>query len=232
MRGIDRTLDAVPDRQARAVLERLHAEARRQMPKLILQGFPFLAKALLGGKPRWDRMEHLVEDKYICLEPYMGVFCYLLARAIGARRVVEFGTSFGVSTIYLALAVRDNGGGTVIGTEMVPAKVKKAREHVAEAGLSDFVDIREGDARQTLQNLEAPVDFMLSDGFAPCALDVLKLVAPRMREGAVVVTDNVAMFKADYADYLAYVRDPSNGFSSGKLAFKESLEMSVRHVPS
>jgi predicted O-methyltransferase YrrM len=230
--SIDSTLQVLKDPKAISVLKRLHARARREMPKLILQGLPGMLRVMLGKKARWERMEGLVEDKCIPLEPYMGVFCYLLARAMGARRVVEYGTGFAVSTIYLALAVRDNGGGTVIGTEMVSHKAKAARENVAEAGLSKLVDIREGDARETLRSLETPVDFLLSDGFPPAALEVLKLVAPRMRAGSVVITDNIALFRADYAEYLAYLRDPSNGFTSGRLALKESMEMSVRNTDS
>jgi predicted O-methyltransferase YrrM len=125
-----------------------------------------------------DRFGDRLNDKFICLDPGQGVFCYLLARSLGAKRIVEFGTSFGVSTIYLALAVRENGGGKIIGTEIVPEKAARAREHLREAGLLDFVEIREGDARETLAELDGPVDMMLCDGFPPTMLPVLKLVAP------------------------------------------------------
>jgi predicted O-methyltransferase YrrM len=227
----DRTLASLPDPRARAVLDRLHAEADREMPKLVWQYLPHLHKMLLGRKLPWERLERLHDDKYIPLGPAEGVFCYLLARAIGARRIVEFGTSYGISTIYLALAVRENGGGLVIGTEMVPGKVARAREHLREAGLSELVEIREGKALETLRDLEGPVDFLLNDGFPPYALDVLELVAPRMRAGAVVFTDNVGMFKGDHVEYLAYLRDPSHGFHSASLALSEVCELSVR-VPA
>jgi predicted O-methyltransferase YrrM len=156
------------------------------------------------------------------------VFCYLLLRALGARQIIEFGTSYGISTIYLALAVRDNGGGRVVGTEMVASKAARAREHLREAGLSEFVEVRDGNALETLRDLEGPVDFLLNDGFPQYALEVLKLCAPKLRAGAVVFADNVGMFKGDHADYLAYVRDPRNGFCSGSLELKEVCELSVR----
>jgi predicted O-methyltransferase YrrM len=224
----DQILDSLPDPRVRAVLRRLHAEADREMPKLVWQYLPYLPKMLMGKKLPWERLERLHDDKYIPLDPSQGVFCYLLARALGARRVVEFGTSYGIFTIYLALAVRDNGGGLVVGTEMVPSKVVRAREHLKEAGLSALVEIREGNALETLRDLDAPVDFLLNDGFPRYALEVLKLVAPKMRDGAVVFTDNVGMFKGDHVDYLAYVRDPRNGFCSGKLVLKEICALSVR----
>ena len=116
-------------------------------------------------------------DKYIALEREQAAFCYLTARALRARLVVEFGTSFGVSTLWLAAAVRANGGGRVIGTELVPDKVERARAHVEEAGLSEIVEIREGDARQTLRDLPPDVDLLLNDGFPNLALEILQLVA-------------------------------------------------------
>ena len=224
----DQILACLPDPTARAVLDRLHARAEREMPKLVWQYLPHIPKLLLGRKLPWERLERLHDDKYIPLGPAEGVFCYLLARALGARRIVEFGTSYGLSTIYLALAIRDNGGGIVIGTEMVPAKVARAREHLREAGLSQLVEIREGNALETLRDLEGPVDFFLNDGFPPYALEVLKLVAPAMRAGAVVFTDNVGMFKGDHVEYIAYLREPSHGFNSASLALSEVCEFSVR----
>ena len=206
----------------------MHAEADREMPKLVWQYLPYLPRMLLRKKLPWEHLERLHDDKYIPLGPAEGVFCYLLARAVGARRIVEFGTSYGISTIYLALAVRDNGGGLVIGTERVPGKVARAREHLREAGLSELVEIREGNALETLRDLDGPVDFLLNDGFPPYALEVLKLVAPKLRSSAVVFTDNVGMFKGDHVEYLAYLRDPSHGFCSASLALKEVCEFSVR----
>ncbi len=93
---------------------------------------------------------------------------------------------------------------------------------------SDFVEIREGDATETLRELPEPVDFLLCDGFPPAMLPVLKLVAPRIRVGGVVVSDNVRAFWADHGDFLAWVRDPANGFSSAMLAMNEGTELSVK----
>jgi predicted O-methyltransferase YrrM len=219
---------ALPDPKVRDLLIRLHRQADREGPSLVLQFLDQLPRLALGRQIPWDRFGHRLEDKFICLDRSQGVFCYLLARALGAKRIVEFGTSFGVSTIYLALAVRENGGGQVIGTELVPRKAARAREHLREAGLLDFVEIREGDATETLIDLESPVDMLLCDGFPPGMLPVLKLVAPRMRLGGAVVADNVGAFWADHGDYLSWVRNPANGFQSALLAMNEGTEFSVR----
>jgi predicted O-methyltransferase YrrM len=224
----DDPLATISDQRARSVLTRLHAEADREGPGLVLRFLDVAPRVLLKRALPWERLERRLDDRFVCLDRTQGVFSHLLARALGARRVVEFGTSFGVSTIYLALAVRENGGGTVIGTEMVPAKARRAREHLREAGLEDLVEIREGDARDTLSAVPGPVDLFLNDGFPRAALDVLRLVAPQMRDGAVVVTDNVGLFPADYAGYVAWIRDPANGFVSAPLRMNEGTEMSVR----
>ena len=112
-----------------------------------------------------DAMYRFLSDKMVALDREKAGFCYLLCRSQRATRVVEAGTSFGVSTLYLAAAVRDNQveDGVVIGTEYEPAKAEIARAHFKEAGLSGFIELREGDLRQTLQDVGGPVDFMLVD---------------------------------------------------------------------
>lgn len=229
----DDSLQAIGDPKVRAVLERLHAEADRQNPRLLLGFASQLPRLLLRRSLPWERLEHKLDDKFICIDRDQGVFCYLLARAVGARRIVEFGTSFGVSTLYLALAVRENGGGVVYGTEFLPGKAARAREHLEEAGVGGCVEILEGDARETLRSVEAPVDFMLNDGFPRFQLEVLQVVAPKLREGALVVTDNVGAAWADDTDYLSWVRDPANGFASAMAPraaarMKKGTELSLR----
>ncbi len=217
------------DAQAAGVLRRLHSANDRQMPRILARLVRDLP-ALALGRPRRasEAAPERFDDAFLALGREQAAYCYAQARAVGARRVVEFGTSFGVSTIWLAAAVRDNGGGTVIGTEMVPGKAERARAHVREAGLEGYVDIRTGDALETLRDLDEPVDLMLNDGFPDAALDVLRLVAPRLRTGAVVITDNVGVMRGDYAEYVSWVRDPANGFVSVRLPYKGGTEVSVR----
>jgi predicted O-methyltransferase YrrM len=219
----------LPDGRVRAVLRRLHDEADRQVPGVLLHFLPQLPRMLLGRRVDAPDSEFgYFADKYIAIERDPGAFCYLTARALRARTIVEFGTSFGISTLWLAAAVRDNGGGRVIGTELVPEKARRAQANLEEAGLASFAEIRVGDATETLRADLGEVDFMLNDGSPLPALDVLKLVAPALRPGAVVVTDNVGVFKADYRDYVAYVRDPRHGFASMTMPFRSGAEYSVR----
>ena len=152
---------------------------------------------------------------------------------MGARRIIEAGTSFGVSTLFLAAAVRDNvraggGEGVVIATEHESNKAKAARANFAEAGLAQWIDLREGDLRQTLSDVQGLVDFMLVDIWTPMARPALELVAHRLREGAVVICDNTEQFRFAYQDYFAFVNDPRNKLRTMTLPFEGGLEFSVR----
>jgi predicted O-methyltransferase YrrM len=172
-------------------------------------------------------------DKLYALDRDKAEFCYQICRAIDARRIVEIGTSYGVSTLYLAAAVRDNvraagGSGVVIGTEYEPEKARAARTHFSEAGLSSFIDLREGDLRETLRHIEGPVDFMLVDIWIPMSRPSLELVAPHLRPRAVVVCDNTGRERAGYADYFAFINEPTQHFRTMTLPFSGGLEISVR----
>jgi predicted O-methyltransferase YrrM len=103
---------------------------------------------------------------------------YLLARSINAKNIVEVGTSFGVSTIYLALAVSQNvktssgANGKVIGTEKDQSKAARARKHWAEAGdeITKYIELREGDLIETLNvedGMPEKVDLVLLDSVFP-----------------------------------------------------------------
>ncbi|KAH7221480.1 S-adenosyl-L-methionine-dependent methyltransferase [Fusarium oxysporum] len=172
-------------------------------------------------------------DKFVALDPDKCAYVYLLLRSMKARFVVEAGTSFGVSTIYLALAVSQNAGsqpGKVIATENEPTKAFKARKYWSQAGddIEKFIELREGDLRETLKtDLPEQVDFLLLDIWTPLALPTLKLVRPRMKPGATVVADNTEAAKAGYKDLMAYLEDTTNGFKLTTLPYSGGLLVAV-----
>ncbi len=220
-----------------ALLADLHALSDRQARlSLPLQYLRRRFRTWVLGRPMdWDKggPRQFMHDKLVALDRDKARLCYLLCRATGATRIVEVGTSFGVSTIYLAAAVRENldqagGSGIVIGTEWEPAKVQAARSNLNAAGLLDIVEIREGDVRETLRDVGGPVDFILMDIWVPMAKPALELLMPQLRGGAIVIADNVTSFRHEYRDYLTYVRNPANGFQSMTLPLKGGLELSVR----
>jgi len=215
------------------MLDRLYAQSAGQSEEL-MSYFTARAKA---GDIDWNafdaRANQFLSDKLVALDRNKAEFCYQVCRALRARRVVEAGTSFGVSTLFLAAAVRDNvrlgaGSGIVIATEYEPQKVKSARANFAEAGLSDFIELREGDLCETLVDVAAPIDFMLIDIWTPMARPALELMAPRLREGAVVIADNTKQFREQYRDYFEFVDDPANKLRTMTLPFEGGLEFTVR----
>ncbi len=164
---------------------------------------------------------------YVPVSRSQGQMLYLVARSIDARRIVEFGTSFGISTLYMACAVKDNGGGVVVGSELEPSKHAKARENLREAGLEAFTDVRLGDAVKTLADVEAPVDMVLLDGWKDSYLPVLKLLQPKLRPRAVVLADNIFTFRRALRPYVEYVQSGANGFVSTTLDISDGFELSV-----
>jgi predicted O-methyltransferase YrrM len=168
------------------------------------------------------------EEIYIPVSPEGGRLLYALIRSSRPSTVVEFGTSFGISTIHLAAAVRDNGTGRVVSTELNAAKVAQARANIAEAGLADWVTILQGDAMETLATVDAPVEFVLLDGWKYLYLPVLHLLEPRLTPGALVIADDSISLAAQMANYLAYVRDPANGYLSVLFPESDGLEITCR----
>ena len=163
------------------------------------------------------------KDYHLAVSPETGRLLYMLARSIGARSIVEFGTSFGISTLHLAAALKDNGGGRLVGSEFEPSKVARARGSLRAAGLSDLVEIREGDALASLAgDLPESIDFVLLDGAKPLYLKILELLESRLKPGALLVADN-----ADWCpEYLARVRGGDSGFLS--IPFADDVELSMK----
>jgi predicted O-methyltransferase YrrM len=211
-----------------SVLQRLHAQADHQKSAFLKPVMAMGVDKILGRKPSVEEEAARFKELFIPLSPESGKFAYLTARSIGARRIVEFGTSFGISTIYLAAAVRDNGGGIVIGSEIEPGKIAQAKENIAAAGLSDYVEIRPGDAQQSLRDPGGPVDLILLDGWKDLYLPMLKILAPRLRPNAVVLADNIKTFPKALAPYVAFVQNARNGFDSVTLPLGAGIEYSVK----
>ncbi|NID04831.1 O-methyltransferase [Luteibacter jiangsuensis] len=209
-----------------SLLDRLFEEADANSPMAV----PSIAamprdehERLMRSKTDYAEFYGRLKDFPLAVSRSTGRLLYMLARGCGARSIVEFGTSFGISTIHLAAALRENGGGRLITSEFESSKVTRARGNLEAAGLMDLVEIREGDALQTLAtNLPETIDLVLLDGAKALYPEILDLLESRLRPGAFVVADN-----ADYSpDYLARVRSVDGGYMS--LPFDEDVEMSMR----
>jgi predicted O-methyltransferase YrrM len=211
------------DDRVAATVDRMYAESREQRGR---PRDPGLFNRLETATPQ-ERADAL-SDVYMPVSPDAGRLLYSLVRASRPETVVEFGMSLGLSGIHLAAAVRDNGSGRVVTTELSAAKVVTAKKNFAEAGLSDVIEVLEGDALTTLAALAGPVGFVLLDGWKEFYLPVIKLLEPRLTPGALIVADNTNM--ADTVPYVDYVRDPANGYVSVNFAGKtdDTMEISCR----
>src|SRR6266566_1107252 len=168
-------MSLIQDPSLARLLADLHARSDAQIEAL--RGFE-QGRVGQAHPPTEDEIRRFRSDKLVALDRGKAEFCYQVCRANDARRIVEVGTSYGVSTLYLAAALRDNiravaGEGVVIATEYEPKKAAAARAHFAEAGLSGFIDLRQGDLRETLRQIGGPVDFVLVDIWIPMARPAL-----------------------------------------------------------
>lgn len=218
------------DPKVEALLDRLHAQSDLQRSETDAYFARRDQEHAVDQDGYYDEdMRRFLSDKLVALDRDKAELCYLLCRSLRARRVVEAGTSFGVSTLYLAAAVRDNQveNGVVIGTEHEPGKAEAAQANFEAAGLSRHIDLRVGDLRQTLRDVGGPVDFMLVDIWE-VALPALELVSPMLRPGAIVACDNTAVDRDEYRDYFEFVNDPLNRFRTLTLPFSGGFELTVR----
>lgn len=218
-------MDSLSTGRVADVLQRLFKEGAQadkglmdQFGELSQQGEQILADnvADLAAAERRD-LRGVYRDfatNFLNVTPEYGRFLYQCARARQATRIVEFGTSMGVSTIHLAAALRDTGGGQLIGTELEPEKAARARANLEAAGLADLVDIRVGDARETLAEVGSGIDFVLLDGAFTLCLPVLKLLEPHLQSATPILAENAWDHGNEYLDY---VRNPANGYVSQSL---------------
>jgi predicted O-methyltransferase YrrM len=211
-------LSSLHDPRVRGVLDALHAESDKIDP-------PLLAAA--EGKNLAERTA-LLDRAFIPVSPDAGRLLYALVRGAAPGTAIEFGTSFGISTIYMAAAVRDRGAGTVVTTELHPGKAEKARRSIEEAGLLDVVDLRIGDALDTLKDTERAVSLVFLDGWKDLYLPVLQLLERALLPGALVVADDLDLFPDVLKPYLDYVRNPAHGYVSVSIPIGDAMELSAR----
>jgi predicted O-methyltransferase YrrM len=211
--------NTLQDPKVAAVLDRMYAESSSQMSQLRERRGQF--DRPMTTQERTEAMSEF----YIPVTPEAGRLLYSLVRSTRPATVVEFGMSFGISAIHLASAVRDNGAGRVVTTELSTSKIAAAKKTFADTGLDDVITILEGDALSTLESLDGPVDFVLLDGWKDLYLPVLELLEPRLHAGVLIVADNTSA--QDTQPYLDRVRNPGNGYVSFNFHVRDSDSMEV-----
>jgi predicted O-methyltransferase YrrM len=191
--------------------------------KDMAQYTPEQRTAMVSSESDYVSLYTMAKDTHLAVSPDTAKLLYMLARGSKARSIVEFGTSFGISTLHLAAALRDNGGGRLITSEFEPSKVDRARRNIEAGGFSDLVELRAGDALETLaKDLPERVDLVLLDGAKALYPRILALIEPRLSPGAWVIADN-----ADWnPQYLARMRSAEGPYVS--VPFASDVEVSMR----
>jgi predicted O-methyltransferase YrrM len=205
------------------VLDRLFAESDASEPAMNAAVAGADVSSMITSRTDYREFYGLLKEIALPVSRETGALLYMLVRAARVHSILEFGTSFGVSTIYLAAGLRDNGCGHVITTEFETSKVERARENLTEAGLIDLVEIREGDALQTLaRDLPDSLDVVLLDGAKALYADVLAMVESRLHTGSLVLTDDARYC----AEFVNKMRKAAASYISIPLA--GDLEMAMR----
>jgi predicted O-methyltransferase YrrM len=215
--------------QVRGVLDRIAREQRR----VDAEGEAHLMRLLDTGErpPTPEDLSHAYRHGYFATPPVVARLLYATVRALRPRVAVEFGTAHGFSTIHIAAALRDNGAGALLTSELDGRKVREARWNVGAAGLTDHVRVLHGEACRTLRTAldeVGQVDLVYLDGWAGSYPSVLDALEPALRPGALVLAHGTSTFAEDARPYLRRVRAPDSGFVSVEVPLGGGLEMSTR----
>jgi len=210
-----------------SLLQRLFSEEDLQHEQLVERSREYREPVVASQVSSAD-----FKDMYLAVDSQVGTLLYSLVRSTRATTVVEFGTSFGLSSIYLASALQDNGGGAVITSEIEREKVEAAQANFAAAGLSDLIEVRIGNVLDTFKELPNDIDLAFLDGWPDLYLQVLKLIEPHLRKGALVIADYLPpesfIDSTELKPYREYVTDPENGYIAVDLAIGDTISIALR----
>jgi len=175
------------------VLQELHEDAKKDY----LRMSKGIVKSILRPIQPSD-----FEKAYLPISKTQGETLRKLIIENNLKNIVEFGTSFGISTLYLADAARQIGG-RVITTELLQSKAMRAEQNIINAGLGDYVELRTGDAMETLKSHTHPIDFLFLDGWKDLYLPPFKMLEPHFHDRTLIYADNMDMAGTQYyGDYV------------------------------
>jgi predicted O-methyltransferase YrrM len=219
--------DTLASPKVAGLLTRLFTAADAGDPELLAR-IQREADERFGGQRYAPELAPLFDQAYLPVPPEVGRFLYVLTRGKRPKCIVEVGTSFGVSAIHFACALKDNGEGRLISAELSRAKSEAAAGNLISLGLGDLVEFRCGDAFETLRALNGKIDLLFLDGWKDGYLPLLKMLEGAIASGGLVVADDTKLFPERLASYLAHVRAPENGYHSVDLPIGDGVELSVR----
>ena len=192
-----------------STLYQLHEDSKSDHLKII-KGF---AKSIHRSLRPLD-----LKEAYLSISKEQGVELVQLIKDNNLKNIVEFGTSFGISTIYMAQGVIETNG-SIITTELIESKAMKAIENFKKAGIEDKIEVRIGDAMETLKNHKEPIDLLFLDGWKDLYLPLFQLLEPNFHSDTIVYVDN-----ADMKDSQAFLKTIAK---NSNYQFKSKFENKV-----
>jgi predicted O-methyltransferase YrrM len=196
------TMKYINDKLVLNTLDSLYENASKDMRKML----SLLPKLIFKKLKPED-----CHSAYLPIDKKQGEFLYDHIVSNSSKTIVEFGTSFGISTIYLASGAKESGG-RVITSELLPEKCRAAKNNFKQCKLISYIDIREGDAMETLATIDEGIDLLLLDGWSDLYLPLLKLLEPKLNEGALIYADNASF--PGMKPYLSYVNENPAKYST------------------
>lgn len=166
----------------------------------------------------------------LCVSSAMGEFLFNLVLSSKSERILELGSSNGVSTLYFAEALRLSRRGKVIATESEEKKCRRILQNASLAGLSDFVELREGNVFETIEGLSSPFDLVFIDIWADGYLEIFKKVEPLLKAGSIIVADNMYTAFEEVRPFKEYL-DERSDIVNTTLKFESGVEFGVVLAP-
>lgn len=210
-------------------VKKLHRLSQSQVKGLLPMMFKYGWARLFGKTIGFNSTD--LKGCTLAIDPDQGRFLYNLVLAKKPKTILEYGTSFGISTVYLAQALKELQSGQIVGTEIELSKAEKAMEHLKACQLHERVHILVGDVLKTCRDFNQPIDMLVMDGFPGLNLQVLKQLEPFLEKGCLIITDDVYLFKKEMRDYLDYL-EKSPQYSTQILAISDGMGLSMKRTPS
>ncbi|MEO7993669.1 MAG: class I SAM-dependent methyltransferase [bacterium] len=154
-----------------------------------------------------DSEDKHLDEMYLAVPYDTGMFLHITAKAMRAEKILEVGSSKGLSTLWLAGALKEQGRGKLIGTELIEAKWQHANRLLEEFGLTDYAEIRLGDAFEVIPKLQGPYDLAFLDAWKPDYLRLYQTFKPLLRHGGLVIADNMISAHERTREFKGYLDD-------------------------
>lgn len=223
-RSKDDQADIFDDSQL-AVVKQLHERSTKQLWQLIPFGLEYVWQHIRNkpisfkGKP--------FQSLTLGIDARQGRLLYGLTLAKRPKVIFEYGTSYGISTLYFAKALQDIREGHIYTCEIESQKIAESTSNFKHSGLEERITLLEGDVCDNLEQFRKTIDLVFMDGYPGLNLEVLKLLEPSLNSGSLIITDDARLFALEMKDYLEYL-DTSKDYCNHMLEGSTGTLLTVK----